>query len=138
MDKPSTYKDLTARVRELEEMLEDEGRAVQWEVLRHLAQTWDRDGPPGIVENRDLAEALHLGTGTVSLALKSLARLGITDRDTLGFASYLTPEGYDIAKCGYRKIPLTMQIATLHKSRIKGKYGQRRVQTREYRKKIKV
>lgn len=115
MKKTSTYNELAAKVRELEEMLEDEGRAVQWEVLEYLAQTWDRDGPPGIVENRDLAETLHLGAGTVSLALKILATLGITDHDTLGFASYLTPEGYDIAKRGNRKIPLAKQIAILHK-----------------------
>ncbi|BCS96533.1 hypothetical protein DSLASN_21650 [Desulfoluna limicola] len=113
MKKSPTYDELAERVRELEGMLDDEGRVVQWEILEHLAAVWDRDGPPGIVENRDLAAALHLGTGQASRALKILSTLGLTDHDTMGFASYLTPEGYDIAKNKNRKMPLDVQIKGL-------------------------
>lgn len=110
METPKTHDELKERIRELEAMLADDGREVQWEILAHLAAAWDRDGPPGIVENRDLATALHLTAGTVARALTVLATLGITDHDTLGFASYLTPEGYDIAKSGDRTLPLARQI----------------------------
>jgi len=113
MRKSPTYDELAERVRELEGMLDDEGRVIQWDILEHLAAAWDRDGPPGIVENRDLATALRLGTGQASRALKILATLGLTDHDTMGFASYLTPEGYDIANNNDRKTPLNEQIKGL-------------------------
>ena len=110
MGKKPTYEELTARVQKLEGMLEDEGRVVQWNILGHLAEAWDRDGPPGIVVNRDLAAALHLGAGAVAVALKTLSTLGITDHDTQGYASYLTPKGYGIAKRQDRITPLVDQM----------------------------
>jgi len=110
MERKPTYEELAARVRTLETMLEDESRVVQWKILGLLAEAWDRDGPPGIVENRDLAKALHLGTAAVAVALKTLWTLGITDHDTMGYASYLTPKGYAIAKGQHRDIPLSEQV----------------------------
>ncbi|VFQ46069.1 hypothetical protein [Desulfoluna butyratoxydans] len=125
MENKPTYEELEAKVRSLTAMLEDEGRVVQWEVLGHLALAWDRDGPPGIVENRDLAEALGLGKAAIAVALKQLSTLGITDHDTMGYASYLTQEGYDIAKRHDRTVPIEEQITKAKGGRIKGRWGKK-------------
>lgn len=126
MENKPTYEELEAKVRSLAAMLEDEGRVVQWEVLEHLALAWDRNGPPGIVENKDLAEALGLGKAAVAVALKRLSTLGITDHDTMGYASYLTQEGYDIAKQHDRTVPLEEQIEKAKGKRVKGNWGKKR------------
>ena len=110
MPDKSDYEKLARRVRELEEMLDDDGRVLQWEILELLTERWENEGPPGIIENKEMVQRLKTSKGAVARALEVLENLGITNHDTMGFSSYLTPEGYQIAKEGDRTRPLKKLI----------------------------
>lgn len=113
MKKKPTYEELEKRVKELEAMLEKGGEDLKWDILLLLAREWDANGPPGIVENRDLVRMLNVKPALVETALAELESDAITSNDALGFATYLTPEGYDIAKKGDRQTPLAEQIRNI-------------------------
>ena len=115
MTENSKQETLKKRIRELERMLDDKNRAIHWEVLDLLAQAWEKNGPPGIVENRDLVRTLKLSAGAASRTLEILESLGITDHDAMGFSSYLTPEGYQIAQKRDQSRPLDVQIHDIRK-----------------------
>ena len=98
MKKKPTYEELEQRVRDLEAKLSEEN--VEWAILKRLSQEWDTAGPPGILDNRDLLASLNITADEALPALQKLVKFGIIDKDELGFASFLTPEGYTFAKKG--------------------------------------
>lgn len=110
MKEKPTYETLEKRVEELETKLALYEETIQWDIIEFLVNEWDKNGPPGIRDNKELVNELKLTEAEAFEALKQLAVLGITSNDSMGFATYLTPEGYDIAKTGDRKTPLAKQL----------------------------
>ncbi len=113
MARKPTYEELEQRVRELETRLSEE--KIEWSILHHLSREWDAVGPPGIVDNRDLIAGLGITADQAGAVLEKLFKSGAIDKDAGGYASYLTPEGYTLAKNGRPDRPSADQLDTSNK-----------------------
>ena len=113
MQRKPTYEELEQRVKELEAKLSEEN--TEWAILRRLAEEWDTMGSPGIIDNSDLISQLGISSNEASPALAMLVANGAVDKDQLGYASYLTPEGYELVKGGTPNAPIADQIRKIRR-----------------------
>jgi len=88
------YEDLVNRIKELEAELAGT-RSITERILFLLSREWEENGPPGILDNKEIIEKLDLSVEDAEKALRKLTSEGYLSGDTMGFASYLTPEGYE-------------------------------------------
>ena len=71
------------------------------DVLKLLADEWDKVGPPGYIETTTIATRLQLSVPQVKSTIQSLFEKGAVDTDKVErFAAYLTPEGYELVRMG--------------------------------------
>jgi hypothetical protein len=69
------------------------------DVLKILADEWDRSGPPGFLETTIIAKALEISIADAKGAIRSLFVKGLVGTDEIDiYAGYLLPEGYEIAQ----------------------------------------
>jgi Mn-dependent DtxR family transcriptional regulator len=92
-----TYAELERRVQELESRLKIHS-AAEKKILDRLAETWERDGPPGFMEIPALLAGIGSSTEDARKILENLVADGWVNVDESGFSAHLTPEGYDRAR----------------------------------------
>ncbi len=69
------------------------------DVLRLLAEEWQRSGPPGFLETIAIAGALGISVADARSTIRALFVKGLVGTDKVDiFAAYLTPEGFEKAR----------------------------------------
>jgi Mn-dependent DtxR family transcriptional regulator len=92
-----TYEELEQRIRKLEARLGDRPGTAE-RLLDRLAETWEREGPPGFMEVAALLCGLDESTESAREILNGLVAKGWITVDESGFSAHLTPAGYAQAR----------------------------------------
>jgi Mn-dependent DtxR family transcriptional regulator len=92
-----TYAELERRVQELESRLKLHS-ATEEQILDRLAESWERDGPPGFMEIPALIEDIGPSPEKTREILENLVADGWVNMDESAFSAHLTPEGYSRAR----------------------------------------
>lgn len=72
---------------------------IESDLLKLLADEWDKAGPPGYVETAVIAAHLKISVAIAKSAIQSLFEKGLVDTDRVDtFAAYLTAEEYTLAR----------------------------------------
>ena len=75
--------------------MDSQSKQLQQNILTVLVNEWKRNGPPGIKDIKDIAGQLNVPVSDVRAGIEPLFSDGTLDLDQLGFATFLTPEGYE-------------------------------------------